>query len=208
LLKTEKTMQCELVTWNQVCRLCARVAEKIRNSGFRPDVVVAIARGGYVPARILCDVLDLYALESIRVGHYEAGAQKIPKAQIYSPLPVDIRGRSVLLVDDCSDTGDTLQLALEHLRSRQPQDLKVAVLHHKEVSPVVPDFYGQRVLAWRWLIYPWAVTEDLSGFLGAMNPPPDSAEAAVRQLELRHGIRVSRRTVEDTLTAMRQAARR
>lgn len=197
-------MHCELVTWGEVCRLSRRLAEKIQDAGFRPDVVVAIARGGYVPARLLCDVLGLYALESIRIGHYEAGAHKIPQARLYSPLPVDVRGLKVLLVDDCSDTGNTLKLALEHLRSCMVQDIKVAVLHHKKVSPVMPDYYGQKVVTWRWLIYPWAVVEDLSGFLAAMSPCPDSLEEAVRQLDLRHGIKAPRRTVKNVLDAMRQ----
>ena len=195
--------RCELVTWNQVYRLSRRLADAIRDSGFRPDIVVAIARGGFVPARLLCDMLGLYDLVGFRIGHYEAGAHKNPQARLCSSLTQDVRDLNVLLVDDCSDTGDTLVLALEHLRSFVPRCIKVAVLHHKQVSPFVPDFYGQKIVAWRWLIYPWAVFEDLSGFLDAMHPCPGSPEEAIHQLERRHGIKVSRQTVEDVLSAMR-----
>lgn len=199
---------CELVTWGQVSRLANRLAEKIRASGFRPDRVVAIARGGYVPARLLCDALDLYDLASIRIAHYEGGANKIPEVRLCSPLPVDARGLNVLLVDDCSDTGDTLALALEHLRGFAPRDIRVAVLHHKQVSSFLPRYYGQRIDAWRWLVYPWAVVEDLSGFLAAMSPCPDSWEEAASQLERRHGIKPPRQTLEKVLAAMRERQNR
>lgn len=197
-------MHCELVTWSQVCRLSLRVAGTIRESGFRPNVVVAIARGGYVPARLLCDALGLYDLHSIRIAHYEAGAHKIPQARCYSPPPANVRGLRVLLVDDCSDTGDTLQLALEQLRCCQPQDVKVAVLHHKKVSPVLPDYYGRRVVAWRWLIYPWALTEDLSGFITAMEPLPETTEEVISQLHRRHGIKAPSQAVEYVLALMQR----
>lgn len=197
-------MHCELVTWSQVSRLSLRVAENIRASGYRPDAVVAIARGGYVPARLLCDALGLYDLQSIRIGHYEAGARKTEKARCYSPPPVNVHGLRVLLADDCSDTGDTLQLALEQLRCCKPREVRVAVLHHKKVSLVVPDYYGRRIVSWRWLVYPWALTEDLSGFIAAMEPLPETAEEAIRQLRLRHGIKAPQRAVEYVLALMKQ----
>ena len=58
-------MRCELVTWGQVYRLSWRLADLIRKSGFAPDLIVAVARGGYVPARLLCDFLD-----NLRSGQY------------------------------------------------------------------------------------------------------------------------------------------
>ncbi len=200
----EKRKRCELVSWGQVYSLSKRLADMIRDAGFQPDIIVAIARGGFVPARLLCDMLGLYDLVGFRIGHYEAGAHKIAKAKLCTLLPLEVRDLKVLLVDDCSDTGETLELALQHIRSFEPQSVKVAVLHHKQASPVIPDFYAQKIVAWRWLIYPWAVIEDLSGFLAAMRPCPASPEEAVRQLELQHGIRVSRQTVERVLTAMPQ----
>lgn len=199
-----KSIRCDLITWDEVCRLAKRVAREIRRSGFRPDIVVAIARGGYVPARLLCDLLDLYQLDSVGIRHYQAGAHRTPEAWLWSPLSAAVQGLDVLLVDDVSDTGDSLRLALEHVLGLGPRSVKVAVLHHKEVSSVVPDFYGKRVLSWRWLIYPWAVMEDLSGFLAAMEPAPPTAERLVERLQIDHGIKVSKRLAADVLAARRE----
>lgn len=156
-----------------------------------------------MPARLLCDFLDIYNLVSIRIAHYEAGAHLTPQARLSSPLLVDIRGLEVLLVDDVSDTGDTLALAIEHIEHFMPAHLKIVTLHHKQVSPIVPDFFGQKVVDWRWLIYPWAVVEDLSGLLTQMIPVPDSPAHAIDQLKRKHGITVSRRMAEDVLALLR-----
>ena len=108
---------CELVSWRRVAMLSNKLAQKIKQDQFKPDIVIAIARGGYVPARILCDRLDIYNLTSIRIAHYTGGSTKLELARLSIPLGIDIKGMQVLLVDDVTDTGDTFRLALEHVRS-------------------------------------------------------------------------------------------
>lgn len=190
-------MRCELITWNAVYRLSRILAGKIREAGFRPDVIVAIARGGYVPARILCDLLDVGALTGFRIEHYTAGAHKEQAALLRYPLSADLRGLNVLVVDDVSDTGDTLELALQHVAARGAAAVKVAVLHHKTVSSFRPDFFGAKVTKWRWIIYPWAVVEDITGFIRRMAPPPGSIEEATQRLGRDYGLRVPRSALED-----------
>ena len=99
---------CELISWHEVYRLCRKLSERIITSGYRPDLIVAVARGGYVPARLLCDFIGINELTSIRVEHYYPGAKKQTEARIRDPLSADIAGRRVLLVDDVNDSGDTL----------------------------------------------------------------------------------------------------
>ncbi len=188
---------CELLTWAEIQRLARRLARLIQTSGYQPDVIIAIARGGYVPARLICDLLDIYNLTSIRVAHYTTGAHKNQAAQLSSPLNVDVRGLRVLIIDDVSDTGDTLQVTLDHVRSFNPAEVKIGVLHHKTVSSIEPDFYAKKIIKWRWLIYPWAVTEDLCGFIAAMEPPPQSMTEASERLEAEHAINVSQTMLED-----------
>lgn len=192
-----------MITWAEVSRLASRVAAWIRRDHFCPNVVVAIARGGYVPARLLCDRLDLYEMASLRITHYRRGAEMAGEARLSSPLSLDVRDLDVLLVDDVSDSGDTLALALDHLRGLDPRSVKVAVRHHKQVSLVTPEYYGQRVIEWRWLIYPWAVVEDLTGFLASMNPRPDSPERAAERLRQDHGLKISKRLAAEVFDRMR-----
>ena len=194
-----KTIRCELISWNRVHKLARRLALRVLDSGFCPDMIVSIGRGGYIPARILCDFLDIYALTSLRVEHYKKGIEQQPTARIADPLCADLSGQRVLIVDDVSDTGDTYEVAIAHVRQFHPHEIKTASLHHKVVSHYKPDFYAQKVVKWRWLIYPWAVMEDLIGFVEKMEERPKSPEELGKRLEKDYKIRISRQVLEDVL---------
>lgn len=179
----EHDFRVELISWTEVTRLIDRLATQIRASDFKPDIIVAIARGGYVPARLLCDQLDIYNLTAIRVTHYLAGAHKTEQAQLVEPLHTDIGQANVLLVDDVDDSGDTLQLAQQHLQNHRPGKLKTAVLHHKPVSSLLPDYFARKIVTWRWITYPWALLEDVTDFLSRLEPPVSSPEEAAKRLQ-------------------------
>lgn len=100
----------------------------------------------------------------MKVEHYMRGAEMKTEARIKYPIPVDISGKKVLIVDDITDTGDTLSLSVAYAQSLNPTELRTAVLQHKTCSSFTPDFYAQKIIRWRWIIYPWARYEDLSGF--------------------------------------------
>lgn len=193
---TTQPLKVELISQSQVNRMVHRLAEQILQDHFAPDIIVAIARGGYIPARLLCDLLDIYNLSSMRIAHY-TGAQKSPQARMSIPLNIDVRGLRVLLVDDIDDTGDTLQLALEHIRQSNPAALKTAVLHHKTTSSLVPEYFAHKIIRWRWITYPWAVVEDVLGFVRRMHPPPVGIEEAITRLMQDYGIRIRKQTMQD-----------
>jgi hypoxanthine phosphoribosyltransferase len=190
-------MRCELMSWEQFHALARHLALAIRQAAFRPELIVAIGRGGYLPARVVSDYLDVYDLAAIRIVHYR-GMQRNRTARISDPLTADPGGKRVLLVDDVSDSGDTFAAAIGHLRERgEPAQLRTAVLHHKTVSRYTPDFYSVLVSEWRWIIYPWAVMEDLRSFLRGMDPPPASVEDFARRLREQHGIEPGRQMLDD-----------
>jgi hypoxanthine phosphoribosyltransferase len=192
-------MRCELISWEHFHGLARELALAVRNAPFQPDVIVAIARGGYLPARIVSDYLDVFDLAEIRVEHYH-GTHKDRIARIRYPLTAEIAGKRVLLVDDVSDAGDTLEVAIRHLRDRgEPAELRTAVLHYKTVSRVTPDFYSEVVHEWRWIIYPWAIMEDLRSFLREMETPPATVEEFARWLRQQHGIAAGAEILEDVL---------
>lgn len=189
--------RCERISWQSVCSLSRQLAWQVLASGYRPDLVVAIARGGFVPARILCDYLGLADLTSIKVEHYAAGAQKRGPARVKFPLTTDIRARRVLVVDDVNDSGETLAATLAHLQEAGPAAVKTAVLHSKSVSIFRPDYFVRTVTQWRWILYPWAVVEDVGGFLRQMEPKPANPDAAAEALAAGYGLRLPRQALED-----------
>ncbi|MGD2137733.1 MAG: phosphoribosyltransferase [Gammaproteobacteria bacterium] len=194
------SIHCELVSWERFHALARQLALSISRASFRPDLIVAIGRGGYLPARMVSDYLGIYDLAEFRIEHYR-GVHKERVARVRYPLTAEITGKRVLLIDDVNDSGDTLDAAIRHLQERgESGALATAVLHHKTVSSLRPDFYAEEVREWRWIIYPWAVMEDLRSLLHGMEPPPASVEAFARLLRERHGIEAGRQTLEDVLT--------
>jgi hypoxanthine phosphoribosyltransferase len=63
-------MEYLILTWEDVYNLTLRLSERVVESGFKPDAVVGIARGGWIPARILSDVLYADTLQNIRIEYY------------------------------------------------------------------------------------------------------------------------------------------
>lgn len=159
-----------LVSWEEIVEWSRGLARMIRASGWRPDVVIAVARGGYVPARLLCDFLGVENLLSIQSQHWTEAAKAAEKAIIKFGYRIDLSGQRALLVDDIVDTGDTLLLARDYiLENWRPSELRIAALQW--ISPVAkfrPDYYYIEVREWVWFQYPWTRVEDVSQFIARM----------------------------------------
>lgn len=156
---------CEVMSWRDFNSLAMTLAHRIKQSRFRPDLVIAIGRGGYVPARVVCDFLLLDMLTSFKIEHWGMAAQEKPAVTVRFPLAADIRDKTVLVIDDVTDTGKTLEVAVTYLKGFDPKEIRTAVLQHKISSSFRPDYYAQAEQEWRWIVYPWAVHEDLVGFI-------------------------------------------
>ena len=174
----------------------------IKTSGYRPDLVIAIGRGGYVPARLLCDYLDIMALTSIKIEHYLSGSTKQQEAVIRYPLCSDIENLRVLLVDDVNDSGDTLKVAVDYLESLKPGEVRSAVMHNKIVTDTPVDYFAKKVVKWRWLIYPWALKEDIAEFIKRSSPRPATLADAQQLLAENFDIQISQRQLKDIYTFM------
>ena len=136
----------------------------MKESGWKPDAIVGIARGGWVHARIACDLLGVKELFSVKVDHWGVTATKDGKAKLTIPLTGDVKGKRVLVVDDITDTGESLTTTVEHVKEFGPSDVKSATLIHIAGSKFIPDYYGVEV-SWAWEIWPWNYYEDLSSLI-------------------------------------------
>ena len=192
-------ISCEYISWVRFYSLSRVLSRRIQNSGFRPDCIVAIGRGGYIPARIISDFLHIMNLTSFKVEHYH-GTHINPSAVIRYPLSNGVEGKNVLLVDDVCDTGSTLELASKHIvEQMRPTEVKTAVLHYKKVSSFKPDFYAGRIVKWRWIIYPWALAEDISEFLKEMDSLTEDTSQILKVLARDYGVRIPAKILEDIL---------
>jgi hypoxanthine phosphoribosyltransferase len=152
-------MRIVRLSWQGVEKDCRTLSKKILTDGFRPDICVAISRGGFPPARILCDLLGITNLTSIRIEFYSDVDETLAKPRLVFPLNADVRDKRVLIVDDIADRGDSLMLAKRHVQDNGATEIKVATLHYKPWSKLMPDYYAREYKSW--IVYPWEVTETI-----------------------------------------------
>jgi len=148
-----------VLTWDDLYWLTVKLAEKIEESGYRPDVIVGIARGGWVIARLLSDFLSISEVASIRIEFYKSIGKTMEKPRIKQPVTTDVRNKKVLLADDVADTGGSLIIARDHIREYGARDIKIGVLHKKPWCKIEPDFYVDLVDAW--IVYPHEYKETI-----------------------------------------------
>jgi len=87
-------------------------------------------------------------------------------------------------------------------------EMRTAALHLKTVSKFIPGFYVRYVRTvseWRWLIYPWAVNEDLPSMVAKMRLDNPDVTLLQRLIKQRHGINVTFRQIEDALMLLQGA---
>ncbi|KAA6412479.1 MAG: xanthine phosphoribosyltransferase 1 [Lasallia pustulata] len=147
------------VTYNQVHKLCQASAERILKD-FRPNLMIAIGGGGYVPARILrsflkrpgsanipIQAIGLSLYESIRDGPVEEPGTKVTRTQwldLSSLEMANLVGKNILIVDEVDDTRTTLEYAVKELekdveaareklgREGEKTRFSIFVLHNKD----------------------------------------------------------------------------
>ncbi|MDW5563361.1 MAG: phosphoribosyltransferase [Methanomassiliicoccus sp.] len=162
-----ESFRCKLVTYDEIARWTMDVAKQVQASGYRPSVIVGLTRGGWVPARLLCDTLSVKKLYAVKTEHWGVTANQDGKALLTQELSTDVKDESVLIVDDITDTGESLTLATAHLSNKHPRAIKTSTLLHIAHSKMEPDYYSVRVPEdqWTWFIFPWNLHEDMRTLL-------------------------------------------
>ncbi len=146
-------MKLSSLSWDEVAGLCESLASSITSSGFAPDVLVGVSRGGLVPVRLLSDLLGVSDIYTVRVSFYKNVGKTADFPRLVQPLPGRLDGKKALIVDDVSDTGRSLLVARDHVKRMGAEDVKAATLHFKPHSTFCPDFFIGRT--GDWLVYPW-----------------------------------------------------
>ena len=197
---SEEAFECYMVSWEQAFKLARILARNVLNSGFLPDVVIGISRGGLVPARTVGDLLLIKELTSIKTEHWET-AVKHGETRIKHSLPIEanISGKKILVVDDVADTGDSFWAIIQYLQERDPLEIKTAALHFKTSSTFTPDYWGEKLEDWLWIVYPWAVYEDFTVFIKKLLAQPMTDEQLRKGLACNFNIRISEKELNEIL---------
>lgn len=146
-------MKYRNVSWREIDACTATLSRAIHTARFQPDCIVAILKGGMVPARLLSDHFGSIEIYPIRVKAY-AGTRKLARVQL-EPFRYPIGRKNVLLVDDIHDSGRTLQKVIQHLQRRRPRALRTATLFYKHQTACAPDFHAHAAAPEVWVVFPW-----------------------------------------------------
>lgn len=159
----------EILTWDGFGEATRTLSREIVDSGFVPDVVVAIARGGLLPGGAIAYGLGVKSCGALNVEFYTGVGTVLDEPVLLSPdLDVaSLADKRVLLVDDVADSGRTLALAVTLLRDYSA-DVRSVCIYSKPGSVAAPDY------VWRetdlWIDFPWSargsVLEEDAGLAG------------------------------------------
>ena len=145
----------EVLTWQGFGAATRQLATEVADSGFRPDVVLAIARGGLTVAGALAYALAVKNCFAMNVELYTGVDSRLDVPVVLPPTldVLDIAGLRVLIADDVADTGKTLDLVTNFIAGHVAE-ARSAVLYRKPWSIVEPDY------VWRhtdqWINFPWS----------------------------------------------------
>lgn len=143
------------IKWSTYIRYCNQLAVNIEESGYKPDVIVGIARGGLLPAQIIAYRLKIPTLLSYGISYYDSNNQ-LTEQHCYQPLPncYDNSMSKFLWIDDIYDTGGTIRNVRDVCRQHKIVNYKIGVvlLRHGKNGP---DFYSKIVNDNDWIIFPY-----------------------------------------------------
>ncbi|MBX3098213.1 MAG: phosphoribosyltransferase [Salinibacterium sp.] len=154
--EAETTQERESLSYEAFGVASRDLALDILRSGFEPEVVVAIARGGLLLAGSIAYALGIKNCGAVNAEFYTGVGTRLPEPIMMPPLldEASILGKRVLLVDDVSDSGRTLAMVVNLLEAAGA-DLRTVVLYTKPGTVYEPTYSWKRTD--KWINFPWSV---------------------------------------------------
>jgi len=149
------------LSWQQFYKDCLFLGKKIQESKVKIDRLIAISRGGLIPARILSDFLQL-PISNIVISSY-TNLKQLKEPEIIEVSKIDLKGKSILIVDEVSDTGKTFVRALKYFQERPVKNILTCAPYIKPKTQFIPNFYQETIDAW--IVFPYDLRETYEAFL-------------------------------------------
>jgi hypothetical protein len=178
---------------NDIDRMLSKLTVMIKKSGFEPDILIGVSRGGLIPVAILSDKLGVES-EIVGVKYYRGVKETKDRPEITQPILSNLGGKKVLIVDDVADLGHSLQLVKNYVREKGAKEARICTLHYKPWSVVKPEYFVEKTEAW--IIYPWEVKETLTNLFTDLKEKSLTDSEAKEEIEKKG---IPKRFVEEFL---------
>src|SRR3954470_24875043 len=160
--ETPPASEREIMSWEQLGEAARQLAEAVVESGYQPDIVLAIARGGLLPGGAVAYALGVKNSCAMNVEFYTDVDERLEVPLILPPAPelIDLEHARMLIVDDVADTGRTLEVVQAFCQGKVAE-VRTAVLYEKPHSIVRCDYRWRRTE--RWIDFPWSSEPPVAG---------------------------------------------
>lgn len=149
------TSEREILDYSTYGSAVRELAQQVADDGFRPEMILAIARGGLFVAGSLGYALSVKNIYVMNCEYYTGVDERLPVPVMLPPYVdfVDMEDAKILIADDVADTGHTLKLVHDHCAERVGE-VRTAVLYEKSHSLVKCDYVWKRTD--QWINFPWS----------------------------------------------------
>ena len=158
-----------IIDWKEYNQIVEKLAIQIHKSGYKPNLLIGIMRGGAPIIDVLSRVFKLkcayLAVESYSGEGVEDQQGDLVFSREMSSTVQEMKG-NILLCDDLSDTGITFNKSIDWLKKYEPikgkiEDIKTATLWKKKKSTFEPDFCAIKLDADPWIVQPFEIYEEI-----------------------------------------------
>tara|TARA_Y100000310_G_scaffold216196_1_gene217200 strand:- start:342 stop:806 length:465 start_codon:yes stop_codon:yes gene_type:complete len=146
------------VEWKEFHRACFHTSRILLEDHKHIDTIVALARGGLVPARIMAEYIKPDNFYIMGLSLYN-GHERGEAVRIYQDVPSHMfrdRPSNILVIDDVSDGGSTLDYVSNEFKGKVPEtQIITATPYIKTGTKFVPDYYVTEFSKDDWIVFPF-----------------------------------------------------
>ena len=158
-----------IVSWDEYNKTVENLAIQVHDSGFKVDLLVGIMRGGAPIIDVLSRIFKIKCAYMAVESYSGKGVEDQQGEIIFSrelSSTAHILGGNILLCDDLSDTGVTLNKSIEWLKNYKPikdniKEIRTAILWKKSKSIFEPDYCANRLKDSPWIVQPFEKYEEV-----------------------------------------------
>jgi hypoxanthine phosphoribosyltransferase len=145
----------EVMSYETYGTAVRELGAQVADDGYRPEMILAIARGGLLVAGSLGYALSVKNIYVMNCEYYTGVNERLPVPVMLPPYVdfVDMEDAKILIADDVADTGHTLKMVYDFCAERV-SEVRAAVLYEKSHSLVKCDYVWKQTD--QWINFPWS----------------------------------------------------
>lgn len=139
---SEESSRKEYCTWQEIEALVEKLVHTMRRSGKKYDVILAVANGGIIPARLIARELDVNHIQFILVRNKKLYAEDMLSL---------LKGKKYLIADDIYDTGDTFNKVYAMVKEFDCDFAFLMSRYKNSNAALVAKVLNHE----KWIVFPW-----------------------------------------------------